>query len=386
MLYYVSNADLPGKKAHTIQQMKMCQAFSATGEEVHFFHPSYGKFGKRLQWEDIAQYYNLRSEFSINTLPTLQDRPRVPEKAALLSMTGSLASWLLWQVATGDIDHRDVIYSRNYYPTFAFLQARRLLPENRRPKVVAEYHDTVSAVAKDRFFRSIDGLVCITEALRQHCLATYDISPESSLVAPDGVDLAPYQGLTQVGARNRLGLPIDADIVAYTGHLYPGKGGTVLARAAHDIDGEVYIVGGHDEDIERIRSNVEISNNTTFTGFVDPSRVPLYQVAADILVAPYTHEARDFVSPLKLFEYMASGRPIVSSDLPVLKEVLTHRENAVLAEPGDSGSLADSIGHLLDTPQLAKQIAATATDQVEQYTWERRAERITTFTESLDRS
>ncbi|MDG5776199.1 glycosyltransferase family 4 protein [Haloarculaceae archaeon H-GB2-1] len=380
MLYYLSNANLPGKKAHTIQQMKMCQAFASCGEEVCFVHPSHGT-SETIQWETLADYYGLETRFRIETLPSLQSRPDVPDKVGLLTMTGTLTGWLLKESSTGRLGEDDILYSRNYYPTFAFSELRSILPQNRRPTTVLEHHDIISAYGKERFFRSVDGVVCITEALKEYDLATYDVT--DPFVAPDGVDLTPYAGLSKKFARRQLDIPADETVVAYTGHLYPGKGGQVLAAAADRIDATVYVVGGYPADVERVKTTVEPADNVVLTGFVDPSDIPLYQVAADILVAPYTRSARDYISPLKLFEYMAAGRPIVASDLSVLKEVLTDGENALLAEPGDSDALAEAVTRVLSDTDLAQQLSATVSEQVRQYTWRRRAERILSYVQDL---
>ncbi|MEA5388511.1 glycosyltransferase family 4 protein [Haloarculaceae archaeon H-GB11] len=244
-----------------------------------------------------------------------------------------------------------------------------------------EHHDIISAYGKGRFFSSIDGVVCITEALKEYDLATYDVT--DCFVAPDGVDLEPYASLSKKSARRQLDIPIDETVVAYTGHLYPGKGGQILAAAADRIDATVYVVGGYPEDVERVKTTTEPTDNVVFTGFVDPSEIPLYQVAADVLVAPYTRNARDYISPLKLFEYMAAGRPIVASDLSVLKEVLSHGENALLAEPGDSDALADAVRRVLSDTDLAQQLSATVSKDVRQYTWNRRAQRILSYVQNL---
>jgi glycosyltransferase involved in cell wall biosynthesis len=115
-----------------------------------------------------------------------------------------------------------------------------------------------------------------------------------------------------------------------------------------------------------------------FTGHVAPSKVAEVLRRATILVLPNPASAisTDFTSPLKLFEYMAAGRPIVSSDLPAIREVLRHDVNALLVAPGDPGALAEGIRRLVTDRVLAARLARQALDDVKQYTWERRAERL----------
>jgi glycosyltransferase involved in cell wall biosynthesis len=83
-----------------------------------------------------------------------------------------------------------------------------------------------------------------------------------------------------------------------------------------------------------------------------------------------------YTSPLKLFEYMAAGKPIVASDLPALAEVLRHGENALLAEAGNPDALAAAIRRVLEDRALAERIARTAFDEAPNYSWQRRADRL----------
>jgi glycosyltransferase involved in cell wall biosynthesis len=114
----------------------------------------------------------------------------------------------------------------------------------------------------------------------------------------------------------------------------------------------------------------------TFVGFRSHSDALLFQRAADVLVLPhsmkYVHSAY-YTSPLKLFEYMAAGVPIVASDLPSNREVIRHGQNGWLVEPDNPGALAQAIHRLLEDRDEAEELAKQATHDVQRYTWERRA-------------
>ena len=106
--------------------------------------------------------------------------------------------------------------------------------------------------------------------------------------------------------------------------------------------------------------------------------VPYWIRAFDIAVAPFPtneHYAY-FMSPLKLFEYMAAGVPIVTSDLPSIREVLAHGENAWLVEPGNEEALAQGIIRVLQDAVLSTKLATNARQAVDRFTWERRARAI----------
>jgi glycosyltransferase involved in cell wall biosynthesis len=224
--------------------------------------------------------------------------------------------------------------------------------------------------------------VTITQKLKDYLLNKYSIRSDQILVAPDGVDLNRYCGISKKKAREQLGLPSEENVVMYTGHLYKGKGVETLVQAAKGINSLVYIVGGYDDDIQRVKREVGHPDNVIFTGFVEPSQIPLYQTAADALVAPYTKESRPWISPLKLFEYMAAGRPILASDRDVLREVLVDGETALIFEMENPESLQEKLATVLTSSCLRSNLIDNSLELVKKYTWESRARSITRWISS----
>jgi glycosyltransferase involved in cell wall biosynthesis len=178
-------------------------------------------------------------------------------------------------------------------------------------------------------------------------------------------------------------LPVEP-LVAYAGHLYAWKGVDILLEALAQLPGtRGLIVGGHEAepDLARLRAHAAelgVADRVTFTGLVEPSQVAGHLARATILVLPNPRSAisTNFTSPLKLFEYMAAGRAIVASDLPSVREVLSHGENALLVAPGDPTALAHAVQRLSSDRPLAERLAAAAFSQVSKFTWARRAERL----------
>jgi len=119
------------------------------------------------------------------------------------------------------------------------------------------------------------------------------------------------------------------------------------------------------------------------TGFIEHGRIPLYQAAADILLMPYGRsisassgqDIAEVINPMKMFEYMASGRAIASADLPVIREVLNEK-NAVFCEPGNVNEWKSVIESLLADEKCRTALGAQARKDVEGYTWMERAHRI----------
>ena len=173
-------------------------------------------------------------------------------------------------------------------------------------------------------------------------------------------------------------------LVAYAGHLYPWKGVDVLLEALARLPGtRGLIVGGHpaEGDLGRLQHGAArlcIAERVQFTGLVEPGAVAGYLSSAHVLVLPNTATriSERYTSPLKLFEYLAAGRPIVASDLPALREVVTADVDAILVTPGDSQALADGIGRVLGDRDLAGRLSAHAWSRAEAFSWSARAEQI----------
>jgi len=224
-------------------------------------------------------------------------------------------------------------------------------------------------------WQGADGYVTITSALREELERRHGARNRIAVV-PDGVRASRRLAhLHQMPHRR---------VVAYAGHLYAWKGVDILLEALAslpDVDG--LIVGGHDRepDLARTKAVAEqlgIAARVTFTGLVEPPKVHEQLARASVLILPNPASAISsrFTSPLKLFEYMAAGRPIVASDLPALREVLSPDDNAVLVAPGSAPALAAGIRRVLDDTGLAGRIANRALETVADFSWDRRAERL----------
>ena len=130
--------------------------------------------------------------------------------------------------------------------------------------------------------------------------------------------------------------------------------------------------------VKAFAEQLNCASRVTFTGLIPPAEVPARLREAGVLALPNPASAisSEFTSPLKLFEYMASGRPIVASNLPSLREVLRDGENALLVEPGNPQALTAGIERIKNDPALGARLAARAAEDVRQFTWTRRAERL----------
>ena len=241
-----------------------------------------------------------------------------------------------------------------------------------------------------RAFAALRGrkrLASITQSLvdlleRKHNIR---LNADEVVVTPNGVDLERFASLpfTPELARQKLDLP-SAPTVMCTGHLYAGRGADLFLALAKEIPQAQFVwVGGKPDDVEAWKRRVQ-SDNVTFTGFIPNQDLPLYQSAADVLLMPYsrsimgssgTADSASVASPMKMFEYMAAGRAIVTSDLPVIREVLNEK-SAVFCEPDDVGDWRLGIEKLLADEPRRIALGKQALQDVESYTWLARAEKI----------
>ncbi|MFN3422178.1 MAG: glycosyltransferase family 4 protein, partial [Armatimonadota bacterium] len=202
-------------------------------------------------------------------------------------------------------------------------------------------------------------------------------------------DLTLFENLpSKEECRRQLGLPLDRPIIGYIGRfrtMEMEKGIPELIEAVRYLplingsDPLLLCVGG---PMDVVPNYLDLAHRIglpehrlKFIDRVPHAEVPHWIRAFDIAVAPFpqTEHYAFFMSPLKLFEYMAAGVPILATDLPSIREVLHHGENAWFVPPNDPKALAEGVRHLLENADLAERLARQASEDVRRYTWERRA-------------
>jgi len=230
--------------------------------------------------------------------------------------------------------------------------------------------------------------VILTEALKFDLLKQYPSIFESSqiITAPDGVELDQFRNLPIPRiARKQLGLNFGENIVAgYAGSFYPRKGvKTIFDIAVRCPEIKFLIMGGEPREyVEFFADKIkkEKLDNVILKGFVKQNELPLYLAACDVLLLPNqpSEEKSSFgdnfirwTSPMKLFEYMAIGRLIIASDLPVLREVINEK-NAVFCPPGDVISWKLALRNFGKNKGLRNKLSSQARKDVAKYDWPHR--------------
>ncbi len=361
-ILYIANIRLPTEKAHGVQIMEMASAFSRAGVEVELVVP---KRNNHLT-ADPFEFYKIEKTFAVTRLFTW-------DLIWLGRMGYQIESWLFSISALFYVlKQKHLVYSRDESVlALLALFGKQYIFE---PHIAKWNHIEEFAMAHATL------IVPITQGLKDFFIKK-GIPDEQMYVAPDGVNLARFtHNLSKEESRVRVGLPLDKKIVLYSGHLYERKGPQVLAEAAFILQKDILavFVGGTTEDVARFTEQYGRIGNVLILGHQPHDEVPYYLSAADVLVIPNSaksEDARVYTSPMKLFEYMTSGKPIVASDVPSLREVLSE-ECAILIPPNDSEALAQGISWALGSTELSARLGSTAQQLVLAYSWDKRAENI----------
>lgn len=205
-------------------------------------------------------------------------------------------------------------------------------------------------------------------------------------VAHSAVDTTKFnRSMSKEDARNLLKIDQNIMLIVYTGSMRPGKGVDVLVKAANMLpDIAFHIVGGKPIEIAKLKKLTKYSN-INFIGQVPHHVVPLHQTAADILILPNTKGSviDDVTSPIKLFEYMATGRPVITTDIPSILEVVTHLHNAFVCVNGDEYQLVDAITFLIKHPEIMQKLVSNADHSLQNYTYGARADFISKLIQDI---
>lgn len=374
---YCTNVRLPSERAHGHQIAQVCDAIARLGHAVTVFHP----FRDNVIEQDYWTYYGADRHVQVRALGSYDFiRSRLtPGVLGLWLMNAMLRNALRQVLPAGEFD-------------LAYTRAPALLPallDTGIPTVI-ELHQiprrNVSAFVRQ--CNQCRLVVCLTSAMREE-LRRQGVEDRRMVVEGDAVDLERFRALPpSQEARSAFGLSTDRLVVGYVGRLKTlgmDKGVAVLLHALAHVrqTGRFMglIVGGPQGDRQEYealaRSLGLTESDVCFTGEIPARNVPAAMVACDILAMPFPDmpHYRTHMSPLKMFEYMAAGRPILTSDLPTIRDVLSE-QTAVFCEPGDPVSVVAALDWIAEHPAEAQVRAQAARKVVASHTWEERMRRI----------
>jgi glycosyltransferase involved in cell wall biosynthesis len=399
-IIYLSTARLPTEKANGFQVMKMCEAMAGLGHDVELLHPWRYQANSLLTATNPFVYYGVRPTFRLRTLSNLDIVPLerwLPDLPFLALYGLHELGWALlaaWRAAKAN---PDLIYTRDapcaYWATRlgrACVFEAHIPPGGRGARIVRSFSRRPSTRA----------VITLTKPTAAD-LEAAGVPGHKLEVLPDAADLAAFADApSKEHARRQLDLPLRRPIIGYIGRFETmgrEKGVRDLVRAMavselRKLDPLLLCVGGPMDPVGEYthlaRSLGVPSSALRFVDRVPNPEVPTWLAALDVGALPAPAERSNerrreasvdryptATSPLKLFEYMAAGLPIVAADLPGVREVLDDGENAVLVPSGDPEALARAFSRTLEDAAVARGLGDRARRAAAEYTWSRRAER-----------
>ena len=325
-------------------------------------------------------YYSVKESFSIKKIPVfdLILFSNILGPMANFIESFSFAIFSVWQLRKSDFD---IIYSRDQFTLWllSFSNYKFIYEMHKLPNHPWLYK---------RIWRKAVKIITITGVLKNSIIKT-GVEASKILVAHDGVDLDMFEAINNnVGElRAELNLPEGQFLAGYVGKfktLGQEKGLKTMIESLPLLDKEIKIafVGGDETEVKEYKSLAQrfnVLSRCIFIGYQSYKNMIKYMKAMDALVLPSPDSPLAYYSsPLKLFEYLASGRPIIASDLPALREILNDK-NSLFFKPDNSADLARAIKMLRSSQMLGYHLSQQGLADIKQYTWLKRAENILNF-------
>lgn len=346
-IIYLSRSRFHKNRANLVQTLHTVSALGQIGFRVRLYMPP---FKKSTNLKEQLEGFGIKGSLDIRPTQFLHSR------------------WKRWpyvKFLKPILKNGDVIYVRSPELSHALLQ------ESLSHSL--EIHNTSELLEKGLMGSIIDGhrsglikwLIPISQAAAESLIQKGAI-PERTHVSPSGVDLSLFKSVSQFTPEG-LGRPR----MTYLGRLSTDRGLYIFQELSKLPKYQIILVGEQEErpwDTSRLK----------IVPFVPHQEVARWYDATDIVLLPYQRSLPQAgsISPIKLFEAMAAGRPIIASNLPPIREIIEHEKTGLLVEPSDIIAWIDAIERLRKEPDLAVSLASAARKKAEQYSWIRRAEGI----------
>ncbi len=369
---YLSDSFIPSTRANTVHVIKMCAAFADCGTEIVLYCNTNGSF----DLEEVFTKYSVSSKYEI-----------VAEKSRVL---GKLRMFDYAFKKAKDVKRQgpDVCYGRSLLALymlrnhFPFIYESHIKPNRRLfiwlEKRILKHHNRIK-------------LVVISDNLKNEYLKQFSfLKPEDIEVLHDGADSIPQEITSDKVPEKLMRAHNEGVTIGYIGHLYPGKCMETLIPIAKECrEIRFHIVGGTEEWVKhwKVECQKEGIRNIELYGYIDNSLVNSCYQNIDIVILPFSKgiyfnkDKKDdigkWISPLKLFEAMANGKAIISSDLPSIEEVIINGVDGILVPPEEPQEWKKAIYDLVNDKRKRLLLGKNAKEKLEEeYTWKKRAEKV----------
>lgn len=390
-IVYLSRSSFPSFAANSVNVMKMCEAFAALGHDVILLGNFLGNDIKK-----IFDCYGIKHGFKVKHIPSLN---RLATDFVYVTQS----------VMVTKKSKPDIAYGRSIEACFgaAILNVPTVLEIHSPPRSLLKKILLKSLILK----RSLKRIVAISEGLAGYLVNKGFIpseskgyvklgktSPVSKLcVAHDGADPDCFDVLSfpeEFKEKfNRLKRAIMRRSgrlqVGYVGSLYPGKGMELISKVANLCPwADFHIVGGRPKEIDFWKKICYLTDNDNiyFHGFIPHVLVSSLCSLFDVALMPTQPLVSNvagnidegwYISPLKLFEYMSAGLPVIASDLESTREVLEHGVTGFLLPPDNPVVWSEVLSFLRDHPEVRARVGRNAREMiVKHFTWKLRAEKV----------
>ena len=372
-----SDGNIPSKFAHSFHVMKMAQGFYDAGEEVELVSLlSYLNIKERIKIKNIYNFYRISKNIKSKFIPVF-NKDFLTKTIGVKNFNNKAASYIAKSKP-------NFVYCRSYLTPY--YSAKHGVPTIIETHTTNYDHQDLKKIYEIASNKSFLGLVTINEKIKSEHIKR-GIPEGKILVLEDGVDLNQFTIIEDKKYwRKVLNLPPNKNIIMYSGSLSEDKGIHIIIETAEALNNNKEIVfilvGGDGEQLKlwRNRAKEKKLENIQFIGFVNNSEVPKYLKAADILFMPYDESIQyrvmdiDTTSPLKLFEYMASKRPIIASNISTIAKIVKNDFSAKLSS--SKKNYESIIKELLNNKNKCLYLAENAFHEATKYTWRNRCKNI----------
>lgn len=372
-LLYITNSRMPTEKAHGLQIVKTIEALARAGLEITLLIPRRKNHIKT----NIVNFYNIQS--GLMRMVRVWDIVRPLQYVNESLYFPFQRIWFTAATFMYGLFWRGAVYSRDISISFLLALVGK--------SVVYEDHEPKNRFKKlyAFFLKRIPKKVVVARGLVDAYRAM-GIPAATYVWAPNGVDIAEFDAVSRDASvwNREFGIPEETPVVLYVGHFYAWKGVYTLLPAVKNIRAAVVLIGGTKEDYETVSKYIKehVIASIFLHPFVPHHEVIKFIKSADVLVLPNTateERSQKYTTPIKLFEYMASGVPIVASDVGSFIPYLRHNENALLFEPDNPNKLATAVNQAIQNPNRMATLAASARQSAKQYSWDIRAQTMANF-------
>ena len=380
-IYYISPSTIPSRSANSIHVINMCEAITQLGNKVLLFANSNDPDSNSVH-QQISTFYGANiSKISVNIFRSKKIKG-LEFGIAINSFIRFFIDWIKGRPP-------EIIISRNLY-------AALFLSLIFRKNIIYETHTTEYGFRKKIQLWLLKSkkikTVVISKVLKKIICDSHKIEGSEIYVFHDAAEAG--RVCISSSQRNQIRKKLFSSIIdlsgyqkiiGYFGQLYSGRGIDVIQEIAKLNPSFAFMVyGGNEKEITKYKNKNNL-DNLFFMGHLLPKSTYEVMRVMDVLLMPHQKSVSigvdgleiTWMSPIKMFEYMSTGIPIISSDLPVLREVLEDNENCLLVKSDDIKDWSESLRRIIKDKFLADKLQKNAYNQYRRsHTWKKRAKNI----------